>query len=148
MRRIAIVGSTGSGKTTLANALGQRLGLPVVELDALHWGAGWEACPPEEFRSRAAHALAPQAWVCDGNYSELRDLVWGRADTLVWLDLPMALLLVRLLGRTLRRIVGLEQSALTIDIEDLIRRIDLIDIDRQRIAGKEQALARPCFHRE
>jgi len=102
-RRIAVVGSTGAGKTTLAKTLAARFRYPHVELDALNWDAGWCMAPREVFRSRIASALALDAWVSDGNYSVARDLVWGRADTLVWLDYPLRVILPRLIHRTIRR---------------------------------------------
>ena len=102
--RIAIVGSTGSGETTLAAQLAQRLNLPHVELDSLYWEAGWNPVSEEVFRARVTAALG-DAWVADGNYGQARDLIWGRADTLVWLDMPLTLALWRVVSRTLRRIV-------------------------------------------
>lgn len=105
MRRYAVVGVTGSGKTRLARALAQRLALPHVELDALFWGPNWEKAPPEVFRARVAEALSGEAWVADGNYSATRDIVWRRAQALVWLDYPLPLVLWRLTVRTWRRIV-------------------------------------------
>jgi len=102
-QRIAVVGSTGAGKTTLAKALAGRLGCPHVELDALHWDPDWIPASRDVFRSRVAAALFAETWVADGNYSSARDLVWGRADTLVWLDYPLRVILPRLIARTLRR---------------------------------------------
>lgn len=104
MRRIAVVGPTGSGKTTLAAELAKRLGVPHVELDALHWGPGWAAPDLEAFRDRVAAALAGEGWVADGNYRKVREIIWTRADTLVWLDYPLWLTLWRLLRRTVRRV--------------------------------------------
>ena len=90
-RRVAVVGVTGSGKTALAQAIAQALGLAYVELDALNWGPGWQPAPRDVFRQRAEAALAGGAWVVDGNYSVLRDLVWGQAEALVWLDFALPL---------------------------------------------------------
>ena len=108
MRRVAVVGSTGAGKTTLAMQLAQRLGVPHIELDSLYWEAGWRPLPEGELRERVAASLG-DAWVTDGNYSEVRHLIWGQADTLVWLDMPLALALWRVVSRTLRRIATRER---------------------------------------
>lgn len=107
-RRIAIVGSTGSGKTTLARQLAQRLGCPHVELDALHWEPNWTPAPLELFRWRTQQALRGNAWTVDGNYSKVRDIVLAQADTIVWLDYALPLILWRLLRRTGRRVVTRE----------------------------------------
>ena len=108
LQRIAIVGTSGSGKTTLARQLSDRLGLAHVELDALHWGADWAPTPAGIFRQRADAALGGDAWVVDGNYPEVRDLIWRRADTIVWLDYRLALIMWRLTLRTFRRVATRE----------------------------------------
>jgi adenylate kinase family enzyme len=66
--------------------------------------------PDEEFRSQVAAFTAGDAWVVDGNYFEIvtREVVWPRADTVVWLDLPRPLVMRQLVGRTTRRIVRRE----------------------------------------
>jgi adenylate kinase family enzyme len=107
-QRIVVIGTTCAGKTTLARTLADRLRVPHIELDALHWGPGWEALPTETFRSTVAEALSGEAWTTDGNYSKARDIIWGRADTLVWLDYPFPIIFWRLITRTLRRVITRE----------------------------------------
>jgi len=104
VRRVSVVGTTGSGKTTLARALAAVLGCPHVELDALFWGPGWSMAELPVFRSRVASVVAGDGWVVDGGYSDVRHLVWARADTVVWLDYPLAVTLSRLMGRIAARI--------------------------------------------
>lgn len=101
--RIVVVGTSGSGKTTLAKQIAQQLQIPHVELDALNWEPNWIEAPIDIFRSRVAEATSGDRWVVDGNYSRIRDLVWSRADTVVWLDYPLPLVLRRIIGRTVWR---------------------------------------------
>jgi adenylate kinase family enzyme len=108
-RRIAVVGTSGSGKTTLAHQLAQRLGIPHVELDALHWGPNWTAAPRQVFRECTEQALDREAWTTDGNYSAVRDIAWSRADTVVWLDYALPVILWRVSRRTIRRFVTREE---------------------------------------
>ena len=87
--RIAVAGTTGSGKTTLAKALAAQLVLPLIEIDALNWQAGWRdlsRTDPDEFVRRVSRAIADDAWAIDGAYGLVRDLIWRRATHLVWLD--------------------------------------------------------------
>ena len=109
MNRVIVVGTTGSGKTTLAGQLAQKMNCPFIELDALFWNPGWVKTPPDEFRRRVVEAIAPERWAAGGNYSTARDLVWQRADSLVWLDYPLPLILLRLFKRTVRRIISQEE---------------------------------------
>lgn len=101
MRRIVILGCSGSGKSTLARRLGERLGLPVVHLDALYWLPGWVARDKEGFRALVAQAVAGDAWVCDGGYSSTYDLRFPFADTVIWLRRPRWLCLTRVVLRWL-----------------------------------------------
>ena len=104
MRRVNVVGTSCSGKTTLARAVSQRLGLPHVEFDALFWGPNWTEVPTAVFRERLVAALAADAWVADGGYESVRDITWSRADTIVWLDYRLSVVLRRWASRTIRRI--------------------------------------------
>lgn len=104
MRRISVVGTSGSGKTTLARNLASRLGIPWVELDAIHHQANWTPLAAPEFQAAVARRTAGDAWVVDGNYrTALGDLVWQRADTVVWLDLPRWLVMYQVVTRTVGR---------------------------------------------
>jgi adenylate kinase family enzyme len=110
MKRISVVGTSGSGKTTIAGKIAGILRVPHIELDALRFGAEWVEAPDELFRSRVREAVGADRWVVDGNYGKkVRDLVWDRADTVIWLDFSFPVTLNRLLRRTIRRIVTGEE---------------------------------------
>jgi adenylate kinase family enzyme len=107
LRRVNVKGTSGSGKTTFGQELARRLGVPFVELDALHHGPNWAEPTDEEFRARVREAIeaAPNGWVIDGNYDpKLGETVVGEADAIVWLDPPLRLKLRRLWRRTSHRI--------------------------------------------
>jgi adenylate kinase family enzyme len=108
MRRVAVVGNAGAGKTMLGRQLAQALAVPFVELDAIYHQPGWQPLPREEFRARVADAVADDGWVVDGNYSAVRDVVWACADTVVWLDLPRRSVMRQIVLRTVRRLVTRE----------------------------------------
>jgi len=101
--------ASGNGKTTLARALGARLGVPVVELDALVHQANWVEISDADLRDRIAPTLALDGWVIDGAYRrKLGDLLLEAADTIIWLDLPLRVWFPRLARRTWRRLTGRE----------------------------------------
>ena len=109
MKRIVVVGTSGSGKTTLARQLASLRDIPFVELDALHWGPHWTSVSTALLRERVASALSGDTWVVDGNYSKVRDLTWGRADTVLWLDYNLGVVMTRLLRRTSVRLFTREE---------------------------------------
>ena len=106
MRRVAVTASaSGNGKTTVGRALAERLGAQFVELDALVHGPDWSEISNEELRRILEPIVAGDRWVIDGGYrNKIGDLVLARADTVVWLDLPMHVWLPRLVRRTVGRI--------------------------------------------
>ena len=106
MQRVSVVGTSGAGKSTVARELARRLGASWLELDSVYHQVGWAPLDAGEFRDRVAAAAAGERWVIDGGYSAVRDLVWARADTVVWLDLPRRTVMRRITWRTLRRVAG------------------------------------------
>jgi adenylate kinase family enzyme len=104
VRRVSVVGTSGAGKSTLAAALARVLDAEFLELDSVFHQPGWVPLPREEFRRRVAAAVAGERWVIDGNYtSQVKDLVWARADTVVWLDLPRRTVMRRIIWRSFLR---------------------------------------------
>lgn len=101
--RIAVVGAPGAGKSTLARRLAVALEAKHIELDTLHFLPGWKFRPQEVVRADVRSAVAAERWVACGNWRGVRDLVWSRATSVVWLDYSLAVCFQRLLKRTLRR---------------------------------------------
>jgi adenylate kinase family enzyme len=106
VRRVSVVGTSGVGKSTVASSLARLLGADFLELDSLQHQADWTPLPTPEFRVRVAAVAEGERWVIDGNYSRVQDIVWARADTVVWLDLPRRTVMRRVIWRTLRRVGG------------------------------------------
>jgi adenylate kinase family enzyme len=103
VRRVSVVGTSGSGKSTLSRELAGILGVPYLELDGVFHQPGWSQLPQPDFREAARAAAAGDGWVIDGNYPAVQSIVWERADTVIWLDLPRTTVLRRLVWRTFRR---------------------------------------------
>jgi adenylate kinase family enzyme len=100
-----VVGCSGSGKSTLARSLARLPRVPNIELDAIFHQPGWTPLDDDTFKARVAEATEARAWVVDGNYSIVREMVWERADTVAWFDLPYAVVMARTVRRTVRRTV-------------------------------------------
>ena len=107
LRRVVVIGTSSTGKTTFARRLASTLGSPHVELDALYWGPNWT--PRVTFREDVRQAAQQTRWVIDGNYSVVRDVVWPRATAIVWLDYSLARVFSRALRRTVGRVVSRER---------------------------------------
>ena len=105
LKRVVVLGTSGSGKTTFARDLASRIGVPHVEFDAYRHGPNWTETPNDIFRRNLDEALSGDGWVADGNYSVARDIVWPKATAVVWLDYPFPVVLWRLWWRTIGRAV-------------------------------------------
>ncbi|WP_070121355.1 topology modulation protein [Bacillus marinisedimentorum] len=100
MERIMVVGiSAGAGKSTFARQLGGALGLKVVHLDTLYWKPGWVEAPTEEFREAQRQAVQGKNWIIEGNYTDSIDIRMERADTIIYLELPLYVCLYRVVKR-------------------------------------------------
>jgi len=108
-RRINVVGTTGSGKTTTARMLAKQLGLRYVELDALSWRPNWEVTPRDELPGLVDAATQGNDWIVDGNYSAVRRVLVPKLDTVIWLDYSFPRVFCQLLARTIRRSITGEE---------------------------------------
>jgi len=106
--RILVGGITGSGKSTLARELARRFDAPHVEIDGHYHQPGWTGASDEQFRASVAAATAGDRWVVDGDYNAVRDLVWPRMTTFVWLDYRRGVPTWRAARRTVRRLLRRE----------------------------------------
>jgi adenylate kinase family enzyme len=111
VKRVSVVGNAGSGKSRLAERIARILGVPYVELDAIHHLPDWEPMDPDQFLARVSAVVAMDEWVIDGNYRTVvvDGPVWQRADTVVWLDLPRRTVMRQVTVRTLRRVIRREE---------------------------------------
>ena len=101
--RINVVGTSGSGKSSLSRQIATHLDLPYIELDQLFWKANWTESPDEELFQKLRVALSANRWVLDGNYDRTRHIKWAQVETVVWLDLPLYLVFSRVLVRAMTR---------------------------------------------
>jgi adenylate kinase family enzyme len=107
VKRIIVVGPPGSGKTTVGRELSERTGIPHTEIDSLWWEPNWTEAGADVLKQRLQPFVDRAEWILDGNYFSVvaRDVVWPRADTIVWLDLPRLVTVPRVLRRTVARVV-------------------------------------------
>jgi adenylate kinase family enzyme len=144
MDRIAIIGCSGGGKSSLARKLAARLALPVAHLDQVFWLPGWKERDEASFRTRLEAALAGGRWITDGNFARVADLHFAQAQLIVWIDQPRMLCLRRALTRAVtelgrRRPDMAEGCVETIDV-DFLRYI--WDWNRKTRPGIVAAIAR------
>ncbi len=104
MKRIVVIGTSCSGKTTFGRELATLLKAPHIELDDIHWRPNWIEIQNEEMRELVLKEVVKDSWVIVGNYGAVRDIIWPRADTIIWLNYPFKTVLYRAFKRTFRRV--------------------------------------------
>jgi adenylate kinase family enzyme len=102
-QRVVVVGVTSSGKSTLAEKLAKRFALNYIELDALHWEPNWQGASLDVFRDHVEAATQAERWIVAGNYHVVRDLIWPKAEAVIWLDYPLLTVLGQITRRTFKR---------------------------------------------
>lgn len=108
-KHIVVIGTTSSGKSTLAKALADKIHARLIDLDELHWEPNWVEAPLKVFRERVESATNSGVWVAAGNYHVVRDITWRKASAIIWLDYPFHIVFWRLFTRTIRRSVMKEK---------------------------------------
>jgi adenylate kinase family enzyme len=99
MKRVLIIGSSGSGKSTFALRLSQMTGLEVIHLDRLFWHPNWVDTPDEEWQKKVEDILEGDSWIIDGNYRGTMEMRLKKCDTVIFLDLPRTTCVYRILKR-------------------------------------------------
>jgi adenylate kinase family enzyme len=140
MRRVMIIGQPGAGKSTLARAVAEIAHLPVIHIDHIHWQAGWVERPREDKTRLCLEAAARPLWVFEGGHARTWPERLARADTLIWLDLPVGLRLRRVLTRTLRHL-GRTRPDLPKGCPEGFRAEFLAFIWRTRLSGRANCAA-------
>ena len=101
MKRVIVLGSGGSGKSTFARRLGEITGLEVVHLDSVFWRPNWERTPKDEWEETVKELAGRDSWIMDGNFGGTRELRLRACDTAILLDLPRYLCIYRVLKRAI-----------------------------------------------
>ncbi len=103
MQRIVIIGTSCSGKTTLAKTISSKLNIRHIELDEIHWKPNWKERETEEFKSLVVEEINEEKWIVDGNYSAIQEILWSRSTTIIWLNYSFTTVLYRAISRSFKR---------------------------------------------
>lgn len=103
LERVVVIGSSCAGKSTFARQLATNLDSKCIELDELHWGPNWTPKPQKELARLVDEATSGDRWVIEGNYAMVREIIWPRATTVIWLNYNFPTVCYRALKRTIPR---------------------------------------------
>ena len=109
MKKINVIGTTGSGKSTFSKCLADKIGCQYIQMDQLFWKPNWTESTDDEFIPKLKSAVSGDSWVLDGNYSRTNEIKWENADTIIWLDLSYFRTLFQLFKRTVKRNVSKQE---------------------------------------
>jgi len=101
MKKVLVIGSSGAGKSTFSRRLSEKTGLPLIHLDRLFWKPGWIETDKEEWKEILAKTLTGDSWIIDGQFGGTLEMRLEKCDTVIFLDLPRALCVYRILKRVI-----------------------------------------------
>lgn len=109
VKRINVVGTTGSGKSTFSRKLSEILSIPYVQIDQVYWGPDWYEPTDDEFFPKLKESLNQEHWVLDGNYGRTTPIKWKNAQAVIWLDYPFRVVFYRAVKRAITRAISKEE---------------------------------------
>lgn len=109
MKKINVIGTSGSGKSTFSKKLSAALDIPYIEMDSIFWGKDWYWPKDDAFFSDLQQALSQETWVLDGNYSRTAAIKWKDVDTIIWIDFGFIRTLYQACSRALKRLITQEE---------------------------------------
>lgn len=109
MKKVIVIGTTGSGKSTFARKLAVKINASYISLDLLFWKANWQATEDDEFFPKIREAISADTWIVDGNYFRTQEITWAQADTIIWIDLPFWLTFYQCFTRGLDRALSKQE---------------------------------------
>ncbi len=102
MKRVAIVGCCGTGKTTFSRLLAKKTNLPLIHLDRIYWHPGWVRTPADEWVKIQQREVEKDKWIIEGNYINSLSIRFNRADTIIFLDYPRWIAIYRSFKRRIQ----------------------------------------------
>ncbi|WP_440879032.1 shikimate kinase [Vibrio natriegens] len=109
MKRINVIGTSGSGKSTFGRRFAQKLNYPYLEMDAMFWKPNWQESPDDEFFATLEVQLREEHWVLDGNYNRTTPIKWATVDTVIWIDYSFPRTIYQAVKRAVTRSLTMQE---------------------------------------